>query len=79
MNKELQALEQNHTWQLTSLPKGKKAIGSKWVYKVKYKLDGIIDCYKAKLVAKGYHQIKGLYFKDCFFSVAKMATIHFFL
>ncbi|XP_074293776.1 uncharacterized protein LOC141620932 [Silene latifolia] len=34
MNKELQALEDNHTWILTTLPPGKKAIGAKWVYKV---------------------------------------------
>lgn len=33
MNKELEALKANHTWELTLLPAGKRAIGSKWVYK----------------------------------------------
>ncbi|XP_057989182.1 uncharacterized protein LOC110665732 [Hevea brasiliensis] len=40
MNQELQALEKNGTWELCELPKRKKAIGSKWVFKVKYKPDG---------------------------------------
>lgn len=37
MDSEIQALEQNNTWTLTSLPAGKKPIGCKWVYKIKYK------------------------------------------
>lgn len=50
MEKELQALEENETWQLTTLPAGKKSVGCKWVYKVKYLPDGRMDRYKAKLV-----------------------------
>lgn len=38
MNLELEALEKNHTWELTELPPGKRAIGSKWVYKAKHPL-----------------------------------------
>jgi len=44
----------NDTWDLVSLPKGKHIIGTKWVYKTKYKPYGTIDKYKAHLVAKGY-------------------------
>ncbi|BBH10363.1 RmlC-like cupins superfamily protein, partial [Prunus dulcis] len=60
MAKELQALEQNHTWSLTSLPAGKHPIGCKWVYKVKYHSNGSVERYKARLVAKGYTQQEGL-------------------
>ncbi|PNX62023.1 hypothetical protein L195_g060949, partial [Trifolium pratense] len=53
MAKELKALEENETWELTTLPKGRKAVGCKWVYKIKYKATGEIEKYKARLVAKG--------------------------
>ena len=54
MNEEMVALEANDTWELVPLPKGKNAIGCKWVYKIKNKADGSIERYKARLVAKDY-------------------------
>ncbi|KAK2988883.1 hypothetical protein RJ640_000243 [Escallonia rubra] len=59
MAKEIFALEANNTWTLVSLPSGKRAIDSKWVYKVKFHPDGTVERYKARLVAKGYTQIEG--------------------
>jgi hypothetical protein len=46
----------NNTWELTELPKHKKPIRCKWIYKPKFKSGGSIDKYKARLVAKGYSQ-----------------------
>jgi len=47
--------EMNDTWELTELPKGKKAIGCKWVFAKKQRsLDGDTICYEARLVAKSY-------------------------
>lgn len=43
MQQEVDALEQNHIWELIDLPKGKQVVGSKWVYKVKYKPNGKVD------------------------------------
>ncbi|XP_068331494.1 uncharacterized protein [Pyrus communis] len=54
MHTELDALHHNQTWDLVPLPTGPKHIGSKWVFKKKYKSDGSLDCYKARVVAKGY-------------------------
>ncbi|GKF32787.1 putative RNA-directed DNA polymerase, partial [Tanacetum coccineum] len=62
MKKEIQALEQNKTWTLEELPNGKKAIDSKWVYKIKYKPNGDVERYKARLVAKGCTQMEGVDF-----------------
>jgi hypothetical protein len=51
---EMAALQKNETWELMPLPEGKKAVGCKWVFSIKYKADGTIDRYKARLIAKGY-------------------------
>ncbi|URE13018.1 Retrotransposon protein [Musa troglodytarum] len=54
MKEEINSIEKNETWELMNLPKEKKAIGLKWVYKTKYNADGSIQKHKARLVAKGY-------------------------
>ncbi|XP_049935326.1 uncharacterized mitochondrial protein AtMg00810-like [Nymphaea colorata] len=61
MANEIQALEQNSTWSITTLPPNKNPIGCRWVYKIKRRSDGSIERYKARLVAKGYTQLEGWY------------------
>jgi hypothetical protein len=47
-------MRSNHVWDLVELPPGRKAIGNKWVLKVKRGADGSIERYKARLVTNGY-------------------------
>ena len=60
MEVEMQSLEENNIWDFVELPEGRRAIGSKWVYKVKTGADGLIELYKARWVAQGFSQKYGL-------------------
>ncbi|KAG7556871.1 Integrase catalytic core [Arabidopsis suecica] len=72
---ERQAMEHNHTWEEGELPKGKKAVTSKWVFTIKYKSNGDIERYKARLVARGFTQTYGVDYLDTFAPVAKLHTV----
>lgn len=59
MKQEIEALEENKTWEIVDLPAGKLPIRYRCAYKIKYNVDGTIESFKARLVAKGYTQHEG--------------------
>lgn len=72
-------MEYTHTWDVTSLPQGKKSVGCRLLYSLKFNADGTLDRRKVRLVAKGYTQKEGLDFNETFSPVAKMVTIKLLL
>jgi hypothetical protein len=79
MEDEYNSLLKNCTWDLVPLPKGRKLVRCKWVYRTKYATDGTIDKYKARLVAKGFSQVEGIDYSETFAPVAKMNSIRLVL
>ena len=75
MQIEIWALEQNGTWSIEDLPKGKYFIDSKWIYKVKYKPTGEVERFKVCFLAKGYMQQEGVDYHDTFAPVTKLVMV----
>ena len=65
----------NHTYELTKLPKGKRTLRNKWVYKLKLRDAGNPPRYKSRIVVKGFQQKKGVDFDEIFASVLKITSI----
>jgi hypothetical protein len=72
---EMDAIEGNRTWHLADLPQGRRAIGLKWIFKVKMDADGNIVTHKAKLVVKGYAQQRGIDYDEVFAPVTRLDSV----
>lgn len=79
MHEEISSIDAHDVWELTDLPAGKKAIGSKWVYSIKHDVDGNIERYKARLVAKGFSQKYGEHYQEVFAPVGRPETFRILL
>nr|GEY07042.1 putative ribonuclease H-like domain-containing protein [Tanacetum cinerariifolium] len=79
MQEELFQFKMQMVWVLVDLPKGKRAIGSKWVFRNKKDERGIIIMNKARLIAQGHTQEEGIDYKEVFAPVARIEAIRLFL
>nr|GEX15513.1 ribonuclease H-like domain-containing protein [Tanacetum cinerariifolium] len=75
MNNEIEALNRNNTWTVYDLHVKRKVVGSKWLWKIKYKSTGEIKRYKARVVAKGFSQREGFDYLETFNHVVNMSTV----
>ena len=65
----------NDTWDLVPLPKGRKLVKCKWVYRTKYASYGSVQRLKEMLVTKGFSQVEGIDYNETFSPVAKLNSI----
>eukprot|EP00253_Pinus_taeda_P019928 PITA_19928 len=79
MKVEMVALGKNGTWDLVELPKDRKTVGCKWVFKLKRGVNDTEDRYKTRLVAKGFSQKPGIDFHEIFSPVVKIVSIRIVL
>ena len=79
MDEEYCSLMVNDTWDPVPLPKGRKIVRCKWIYRTKYASNGNVERLKARLVAKGFSQVEGIDYNETFAPVAKMNSIRLVL
>jgi hypothetical protein len=79
MKAEIQSMDDNQVWNLIDPPEGLKTIGCKWVFKRKTDMHGVVQTYKAQLVAKGFKQIHGIDYDETFSPVAMLKSIRILL
>ena len=79
MQEEMQSLHENNTYELVDLPKGRRALKNKWVYRIKTEGSKSKPRYKAQLVLKGFGQERGIDFEEIFSPVVKMSSIRVIL
>ena len=75
MKSEMNSLHENQVWDLVKLPKGRKAIGCKWIFKTKIDGEGNVERHKARLVAQGYTQKFGVDYDQTFSPVVSFESI----
>lgn len=75
MGEEMESLKQNNTWKMVNAPKNQKVIDNKWVYKIKYKPDGTMERFKARLVVRGFTQEHGIDYQETFSPVVRFTSV----
>jgi hypothetical protein len=75
MIEEYQSILKNDVCDVFPRPDGKPLLTSKWIYKIKHVVDGSIEKYKARFVARGFSQIEGVDYDDTFAPISIYTSI----
>jgi hypothetical protein len=65
----------NDVWDIVLRPEGKSVVTSKWIYKIKHAVDGSVEKYKTRFVARGFSQVEGIDYEETFAPVARYTSI----
>ncbi|KAJ0437507.1 putative RNA-directed DNA polymerase [Helianthus annuus] len=79
MDREMESIQRNETWELVDPPNNPRPIGVKWIFKTKYDEHGNVSKYKARLVAKGYNKKYGVDYLDVFAPVIRFDIVRLIL
>eukprot|EP00253_Pinus_taeda_P027400 PITA_27400 len=75
MQEEYSSIMKNDVWEVVPRPEGKSVVTSRWLYKVKHAADGSIEKFKARFVARGFSQVKGVDYEETIAPVARYTSI----
>jgi hypothetical protein len=75
MMEEYQSTMKNNVWEIVPRPEGKSIVTSKWVYKIKHVVDGSIDKYNVRFVARGFSKKEGEEYDEMFSLVSRYTSI----
>jgi hypothetical protein len=74
MGEEYQSIVKNDVWDVVPRMKEKSVVSSKWIYKTKHEVDGSIEKYKARFVARGFSQKEGIDYEETFAPMARYTS-----
>ena len=75
MVEEYDSIVKTSAWEIVPTPVDKSVVGSRWIYKIKQDVDGSVEKYKARFVAWGFSQIKGIDYYETFAPVTRYSSI----
>jgi hypothetical protein len=75
MIEECQSIIKNDVWEIVPRPKRKDVVYSKWLFKIKHVVDGSIEKYKTRVVARGFSQKEGIDYEETFTPVSRYTSI----